>query len=257
MVHYRGGAPPSTRRSIRTSTRSGRTSPRPTRGGARASATLGCTYLQLDDTSLAYLNDPTSARARRRDRRRPRPPARDLHPPHQRGARRPAAGHGGHDAHLPRQLPLLVGRRGRLRLRRRGALQRARGRRLLPRVRRRALGRLRAAALRAAREAGRARARHDQARRAREQGRAQAAHRGGGAGTCRHRPALPLAAVRVLLDGRGQRPHERAAGREAPARRRGGREVWGSDPRAAARRARRPAARGRQRARAARAPRAR
>ena len=63
----------------------------------------------------------------------------------------PARGHGGHHAHVPRQLPLLVGGRGRLRLRRRGAVQRARRRRLLPGVRRRALGRLRAAALRAAR----------------------------------------------------------------------------------------------------------
>ena len=60
-------------------------------------------------------------------------------------------GHARHDAHVPRQLPLVVGRRGRLRLRRRGAVQRARGRRLLHGVGRRALGRLRAAALRAAR----------------------------------------------------------------------------------------------------------
>jgi len=28
----------------------------------RRIAELGCTYLQLDDTSLAYLNDPASAR---------------------------------------------------------------------------------------------------------------------------------------------------------------------------------------------------
>ena len=27
-------------------------------GDRRRSAALGCTYLQLDDTSLAYLNDP-------------------------------------------------------------------------------------------------------------------------------------------------------------------------------------------------------
>ena len=56
---------------------------------------------------------------------------------------------GADDAHVPRQLPLVVGRRGRLRLRRRGAVQRARGRRLLHGVGRRALGRLRAAPLRA------------------------------------------------------------------------------------------------------------
>ena len=40
-------------------------------------------------------------------------------------ARGPAGGHGDHHAHVPRQLPLLVGRRGRLRLRRRGAVRRA------------------------------------------------------------------------------------------------------------------------------------
>ena len=36
------------------------------------------------------------------------------------------------------------------------------------------------------------------------------------------RPALPLAAVRVLLDGRGQRPDDRRGAREAPPRRRDG-----------------------------------
>ena len=69
---------------------------------------LGCRYLQLDDTSLAYLNDPDAARARRRDRRRPRAPARGLHPPPQRRHREPARGHADHDAHVPRQLPLLL-----------------------------------------------------------------------------------------------------------------------------------------------------
>jgi methionine synthase II (cobalamin-independent) len=72
---------------------------------------LGCTYLQLDDTSLAYLNDPeqramvaaqggdpstcTSSTSRMST---PRSPA----------ARR----HAGHHAHVPRQLPLVVGGRG-------------------------------------------------------------------------------------------------------------------------------------------------
>jgi len=32
----------------------------------RAVAALGCTYLQLDDTSLAYLNDPKAAGDARR-----------------------------------------------------------------------------------------------------------------------------------------------------------------------------------------------
>ena len=56
----------------------------------------------------------------------------------------------------------------------------------------------------------RARPRHHQARRARVQGRAQAPHRGGDA-VRGHRPALPLAAVRLLLDGRGQRPQLRSS----------------------------------------------
>ena len=55
---------------------------------------------------------PAPARVRRLDRRRPGPAARRVHPPHQRGARRPPRGHGGDDAHVPRQLPLLVGRTG-------------------------------------------------------------------------------------------------------------------------------------------------
>ena len=126
----------------------------------KALGDLGCTYLQFDDTSLAYLNDPKQREHIAAHRRRRRAPARDLHPPHQRGARGPPRGHGGHHPHVPRQLPLLVGGRGRLRLRRRGAVQRARRRRLLHRVRRRALGRLRAAALRAAGQVRRPRPGH-------------------------------------------------------------------------------------------------
>ena len=111
--------------------------------------------------------------------RGPRPPARDLHLDHQPRAREQAGGHDGHDPHVPRQPPVLVGGRGRLRLRRRGAVQRPRHRRLLHGVGRRALRRLRAAALRAQGQDDRARARHLQAPRAREQGRREAAHRGG------------------------------------------------------------------------------
>ena len=55
-------------------------------------------------------------------------------------------------------------------------------------------------------QARRARARDDQDGRAREQGRAQAPDRGGVA-VRRRRPALPVAPVRLLLHGRGQRPH--------------------------------------------------
>ena len=51
---------------------------------------LGCRYLQLDDTSLAYVNDPAQRDAHRRDRRRSRAPARDLHRKHQPRARRAA-----------------------------------------------------------------------------------------------------------------------------------------------------------------------
>ena len=49
----------STRPSTPTSTSSGPTSPPPTRDEvARARRRSGCRYLQLDDTTLAYLNDP-------------------------------------------------------------------------------------------------------------------------------------------------------------------------------------------------------
>ena len=94
---------------------------------------------------------PRAARQRRRAGSRRRAPARALHPPDQRGDQGPARGAVGDHAHVPRQLPLLVGGLGQLRLRRRGAVQRARRGRLLPGVRRRALRRLRAAALRARR----------------------------------------------------------------------------------------------------------
>ena len=151
----------------------------------RRIADLGCTYLQLDDTSLAYLNDPAAAgdasprRAATPSTSTSSTSARSTPPSPT--ARRAAR----HHAHVPRQLPLVLGRRGRLRLRRRGAVQRARRRRLLPRVRRRALRRLRAAALRAAGQAGRARPGHHQARRAGGQGRPQAPHRRGRASTSR------------------------------------------------------------------------
>ena len=53
----------------------------------KALGDLGCTYLQFDDTSLAYLNDPKQREHVAALGRRRRAPARDLHPPHQRGAR--------------------------------------------------------------------------------------------------------------------------------------------------------------------------
>ena len=70
------------------------------------------------------------------------------------------------------------------------------------------------------RQAGRARAGHDEARRARVAGRAPAAHRGGvearSAGA-----ALPLAAMRLLVDGRRKRADGGGAVGEAAAGRRG------------------------------------
>ena len=112
---------------------------------------LGCTYLQLDDTSLAYLNDPEQRRAMA-DRGED---SEHLHEAYIRHLNEALAGparraHRDHP-HVPRQLPRLVGGRGRLRLRGRGAVQPARGRRLLHGVRRRALRHLRAAAPRARR----------------------------------------------------------------------------------------------------------
>ena len=144
-------APPSTSRSTPTWTASGTTSPRPTPRRSGASASSAARYLQFDDTSLAYLNDPKQREMIAAQGSRRRAPARVLHLATSTRRSRSARGHGGHDAHVPRQLPLLVGGRGRLRLRRRGAVRPARGRRLLHGVGRRALGRLRAAALRARR----------------------------------------------------------------------------------------------------------
>ena len=124
--------------------------PTPTR--CRRCTDLGCRYLQLDDTSLAYLNDP----AHRADAGRQAattPTTQHLRYIRQINAahRGPAAGMSGHHPHVPGQLPLVLGRRGRLRPRRRGPVRRAGRRRVLLRVRRRALRRVRAAAVRAAR----------------------------------------------------------------------------------------------------------
>ena len=127
-------------------------------------AAAGCTYLQLDDTSLAYLNDPAQ-RAEIADR------GEDAEHLHLRYIKQvndaigePAGHHGRDHAHVPGQLPVVLGRRGRLRLRRRGAVLRACRRRVLPRVRRRAVRRIRAAAVRPQGQDGRARTGHDQAR---------------------------------------------------------------------------------------------
>ena len=167
-------------------------------------AALGCTYLQFDDTSLAYLNDPAQRAeiaARGED-------AEHLHLRYIRQvndalAAKPAgmtvtthmcrgnfrsswAASGGYDFVAEALFSEL----------------KVDG--FFLRVRRRALRWLRAAALRAAGQDGRARPGHHQARRAGEPGRAQAPDRRGGQ-VRPARSALPVAAVRVLLHGRGQR----------------------------------------------------
>ena len=58
MVHYRADARRSTARRIPTWRRSGAMSSAAYAAEVAAVAERGCTYLQLDDTSLAYLNDP-------------------------------------------------------------------------------------------------------------------------------------------------------------------------------------------------------
>ncbi len=92
----------------------------------RGVADLGCTYLQLDDTSLAYLNDPAQRTelAARGD---------DAEHQHLRYIRQINAALGrqagrtdGDDAHVSRQLPVIVGGGGFVRFRRRGALLRTR-----------------------------------------------------------------------------------------------------------------------------------
>jgi 5-methyltetrahydropteroyltriglutamate--homocysteine methyltransferase len=92
---------------------------------------LGCKYLQLDDTSLAYLNDPTQ----RAYMEKQGGDAKNQHLVERRACEK-ACGHGGVHAPLSRQLPLVVGGVGRLRLRGRGVVQRAEGGWVLPGVRR-------------------------------------------------------------------------------------------------------------------------
>ena len=128
---HRPGGIPGHRRS------SGTTCPPRTPRRCAALAELGCTYLQFDDTSLAYLNDP----AQRAEIAAQGDDAEHQHLRYIRQinarARGQARGDGHHHAPVPGQLPLLVGGGGQLRLRRRGPVQRARRRRVLPRVRRR------------------------------------------------------------------------------------------------------------------------
>ena len=185
---------------------SGPTCPRRTPTRSAAIAALGCQYLQLDDTSLAYLNDPDQ-RAELTER------GDDAEHQHLRYIRQINAALADRPDGLRVTTHMCRGNfrsswaaSGSYDFVAEALFSEPRRRRLLPRVRRRAVGRVRTAALRAARKDGRARPGHHQAGRARVQGRAEAAHRRG-------RPvrtagaALPVPAVRLLVHCGGQRPH--------------------------------------------------
>ena len=180
---------------------------------------LGCTYLQFDDTSLAYLNDPNQRKMmseRGED-------AEHLHEGYIRHINEALAGRpdgmtmtthmcrgnfrsswvaeGGYDF----VAEALFGQLGvdgfflEYDDARSGGFEPLR---FVPK------GKLR-----------RARPGHHQARRARGQGPAQATDRGG-VPVRRPRPALPVAAVRLLVNGRGQHRDLRPGGRQAAADRR-------------------------------------
>ena len=114
MVHYRGGRAAIDESVYPDMEGSGTISPRAYAEEVRRLGELGCTYLQLDDTSLAYLNDPRQRELIASLGRRSRASARAVHPQHQSRARGEAVEHAHHHPHVPRQLPLVVGRRGRL-----------------------------------------------------------------------------------------------------------------------------------------------
>ena len=109
---------------------------------------LGCRYLQLDDTSLAYVNDP----AQRSHIEQIGGDPEHLHEQYIANINAALADKPDDlvvTAHLCRgNNPVDVGCRGRLRVCRRSAVRRPECRRLLPRVRRRAFRDVRAAALR-------------------------------------------------------------------------------------------------------------
>ena len=118
MLHFRQGR----QSSARHLSRSGRFLRRRAtayRGAIRAFYDAGCRYLQLDDTAWAMVCDPSERAHSQGARRRARKLPQRLRAPDQRGARRQAGRHGRHLAFLPRQFPLHLDRRGRLRVRRR------------------------------------------------------------------------------------------------------------------------------------------
>ena len=197
---------------------------------------LGCTYLQLDDTSLAYINDPHQREhvasiggdpehqhleyiQHINEALAGRPEGMSVTTHMCRGNFRSSwAAEGGYDfvaEALLNELDVDGYLHG---------------------VGRRALRRLRAAAVPAeGRQAGRARPRDDEARRARDEGRAEAADRGSRA-LRPARPALPLAAVRLRLDAwRGTPSPRRSSGRSCASsstwrRKSGGRSSARSGP---------------------------
>ena len=136
-------------------------------------------YLQLDDTSLAYPERPGATPVRLLDRWRPGRTARRVHPAHQRGAPRPSRGDERHDAHVPRELPVVVGGRGRYEHVAEALFHdlEVDGYFWSGTTSARAASSRFASSRRP--EAGRARPRDDEARRARVEGRAEAADRGG------------------------------------------------------------------------------
>ncbi len=133
-------------------------------------AALGCTYLQLDDTSLAYLND-AAERARLAER------GGDAEHQHERYIRQINSALAGRPESLRVTTHLCRGNyrsswtaEGGYDFVAEATVQRPRGRRVLPRIRRRPLRRVRAAALRATGEARRARPGHHEAAAARIEG---------------------------------------------------------------------------------------
>ena len=181
----------------------------------------GCRYLQFDDTSLAYLNDPKQREKMAAKGGGPRPPARDLHPPHQPRARGPA---GGHDGRRPTCAAATSAPPGSPRAATTSSPRRCStsststgtswsGTTSAPAASSRCASCRRASTSCSGSSppsAASSRARTTLKRRIEEASKLR-----------RPRPALPLAAVRLLVDRRGQRPHGRAAGREAAPRHRG------------------------------------
>ncbi len=182
---------------------------------------LGCRYLQLDDTSLAYLNDPAQ-RAELAARS-----SGDADAEHLRYIRQINAALADRPAGMRVTTHMCRGNfrsswaaEGGYEFVAEALFGELDVDGFLCEFGRRALRRVRAAAVRAAGQAGGARAGHDQDGRPGGPRHPQAPHRRGRQ-VRPARPAVSLPAVRLLLDGGGQRHHGRGAGGEAAADRRG------------------------------------